>query len=297
MPCYKPYLGFQSPSGKVYFKPDKLQQWPMIPIPCGKCLGCRLEYSRQWAIRCMKEASLHQDNCFITITYDDKFLPKKGLCKKDIQDFLKNLRRQIGYHNLACSETGLRYFLCGEYGSKTCRAHYHAILFGFHPRDLVEVGYNNGYTVYISPFLTNVWGKGNVIVGESVSFESCAYIARYIMKQYEKKGDSSYDEFYKIFNKDFILCSRRPAVGYQFFENNQREIERLDKVLIRPGVVALPPRYFSRKLKEINPEKYEEIKQRRIDNAPDETLERCMKRLHAAAVAKEKQIQSLKRGL
>ncbi len=297
MPCYRPYLGFQSPSGKVYFSPDKDKKWPMFPIPCGKCLGCRLEYSRQWAIRCMKEASLHQDNCFVTITYDDKFLPKKGVSKKDCQDFLKRLRRSIEYHNLSVCKTGLRYFLCGEYGGQTCRPHYHAIFFGFHPRDLVEFGFKNGYATYVSPFLTNVWGKGRVMVGESVTFESCAYIARYIMKQYEKKGDSSYDEFYKIFNKDFILCSRRPAIGYQFFEDNQREIERLDKVLIRPGVVSLPPKYFSRKLRELNPEKYEEIKQRRIANAPVESLERSMKRLHAAAVAKEKQIQSLKRGL
>ena len=297
MPCYKPYLGFQSPSGKVYFSPDRKNEWPMIPIPCGKCLGCRLEYSRQWAIRCTKEASLHKDNCFITITYDDKFLPKKGVSKKDCQDFLKRLRRSIEYHNLSCCETGLRYFLCGEYGSRTCRAHYHAILFGFRPSDLISFGYENGHNIYISPFLTDVWGMGNVIVGESVTFESCAYVARYIMKQYEKKGDSSYDEFYKIFRKDFILSSRRPAIGFGFFEKNQRELERLDKVLIRDGVVSLPPKYFSKKLKERNPERYEELKQKRIEAAPKETLLRTMKRLHAARVIKEKQIERLKRGL
>lgn len=297
MPCYQPYLGFQSPSGKVYFKPDKEFKWQTIPIPCGKCLGCRLEYSRQWAIRCTKEASMHTDNCFITLTYDDKFLPKKGVTKSDVQKFFKRLRSEIEYNNLSVSETGLRYFLCGEYGSQTGRAHYHAIIFGFHPHDSVPVGYKNGYTVYESPFFTKVWGLGKVSVGESVTFESCAYVARYIMKQYEKKGDKSYDEFYKIFNKDFILCSRRPAIGYRFFKKNQSELERLDKVLIKPGVLSLPPKYFSRKLKEDNPEKYEEIKQKRIDNAPKETLERCMKRLHAAAVIKRKQIERLKRGL
>lgn len=295
MPCYQPYLGFQSPSGKVYFSPDKKQEWKMIPIPCGKCLGCRLEYSRQWAIRCVKEAKYHNDNCFITITYNDEHLPKRGLSKKHIQDFLKRLRRRLGYHNIIDSETGLRYFLCGEYGTSTYRPHYHAIIFGYKPVDLISFGYDNDIRqeIFISPWLSSLWGMGNVIVGNNVTFETCAYVARYVMKKLEV--DFKNDEFYKVFNKDFILCSRRPALGYRFFEENQSELERLDKVLIRDGITCLPPRYYSRKLKEVNPDKYEEIKQKRIDNAPKETLIRCHRRLKAAEKIKKQQIQTLTR--
>lgn len=295
MPCYKPYLGFQAPSGKVYFSPDKKQSWKMIPIPCGKCVGCRLEYSRQWAIRCVKEAKYHDSNCFLTITYSDEFLPKRGLNKKHIQDFLKRLRRRLEYHNLIDNEVGLRYFLCGEYGGQTYRAHYHAIIFGYKPVDLVDFGFDNDtkQRVYISPWLSSIWGKGNVIVGTNVTFETCAYVARYVMKKLENKEKN--DVFYKTFSKDFILSSRNPAIGLGFFKENQRELERLDKVLIRDGVECLPPRYFSRKLKEVNPDKYEEIKQKRIDSAPKETLERCMRRLRASRMLKEKQISNLKR--
>lgn len=292
MPCYQPYLGFQAPSGKVYFKPDKKWSWKMVPIPCGKCLGCRLEYSRQWALRCVKEAKYHEHNCFITLTYADEKYPKRGLNKKHVQDFLKRLRRRLDYHNYFTGKADLRYFLCGEYGSRTYRAHYHAILFGFKPFDLIYFKTINGNDVYISPFLEEVWGHGNVLVGVNVSFESCAYVARYVMKKLEVKEN---DEFYKTFSKDFLLCSRRPALGYRFFEENLPELERLDKVMIRDGVKCLPPRYFSRKIKEIHPEKYEEIKQKRIDNAPKESLERCMKRLHAAGVLKSQQILKLKR--
>lgn len=295
MPCYRPYLGFQAPSGKVYFKPDRNFEWKQIPIPCGKCLGCRLEYSRQWALRCVKEAKYHERNCFITITYSDDYLPKRGVSKKHIQDFFKRLRRRLGYHNLIDDQIGLRYFLCGEYGSTTYRPHYHAIVFGYKPFDLVYFGFDQDtkQEIYISPWLSSVWGMGNVIVGQNVTFETCAYVARYVMKKLEV--DSKNDEFYKNFNKDFILCSRRPALGYKFFAENQREIERLDKVLIRDGVQCLPPRYYSRKIKESNPEKYEEIKQKRIDNAPKETLARAYARLRAAGALKKQQIENLKR--
>lgn len=295
MSCYRPYLGFQAPSGKVYFSPDRKHEWQMVPVPCGKCLGCRLEYSRQWALRCVKEAKYHKDNCFITLTYDDEHLPKRGLNKKHVQDFLKRLRRRLEYHNLSDSEIGLRYFLCGEYGSKTYRAHYHAIIFGYKPVDLISYGFDSDtkQEVFLSPWLSGLWGFGNVIVGKNVTFETCAYVARYIMKKLEV--DFKNDEFYKVFSKDFILSSRNPAIGLRFFEENQRELERLDKVIIRDGVKCLPPRYYSRKLKERNPDKYEEIRQKRIDSAPDETLERTFKRLRAAEKLKKQQISNLTR--
>ena len=100
-----------------------------INIPCGKCDGCRLDYARQWADRCMLEAKYHDKNSFITLTYNDDNIPvaENGnytLVKKDFQDFMKRLRESIG-------DVKIRYYACGEYGSKSLRPHYHAIIFGY----------------------------------------------------------------------------------------------------------------------------------------------------------------------
>ena len=129
MPCYRPIKGYRSrrlnaETGKrpVVFNPrDGFYDQP-VDLPCGQCIGCRLERSRQWAIRCVHEASLHERNCFITLTYRDECLPTNGSLDLDaFQKFMKRLRRRFG--------EGVRFFHCGEYGENFGRPHYHAILF------------------------------------------------------------------------------------------------------------------------------------------------------------------------
>jgi hypothetical protein len=127
--CYKPLLGYRAAErneqGKrpLVFNPSQgLVDMP-IKVACGQCIGCRLERSRQWAIRCVHEASLHEHNSFITLTYNDENLPADGsLDVRHWQLFMKRLRKRHG--------SGIRYFHCGEYGSKHRRPHYHACLFG-----------------------------------------------------------------------------------------------------------------------------------------------------------------------
>ena len=116
MPCYYPLHGYRAkvkePSGKrkIVFNPKYGIQDETVDIPCGQCIGCKLERSKNWAIRCVHEASLHQDNSFITLTYNDEYLPENGqLVKKDYQDFMKRLRKQHGK---------VRYYYCGEYGNQ-----------------------------------------------------------------------------------------------------------------------------------------------------------------------------------
>ena len=150
MPCYSPLTGYVSrlanKNGKrpiVFNHRDGFLDLP-VQVPCGQCIGCRLERSRQWAIRCVHEASLYDDNCFITLTYTDENLPcrgnrdcdkcdhfkekrcdglERGLCKRDFQLFLKRLRKMFG--------KGVRYHHCGEYGEQLGRPHHHACLFNF----------------------------------------------------------------------------------------------------------------------------------------------------------------------
>ena len=127
-----------------------------IEIPCGKCIGCRLEYSRQWANRMMLEAKYHSQNWFVTLTYDDlhvprsyygdpnsgEALPSLTLRKRDIQLFFKRLRKQTGQN--------FRYYACGEYGENTHRPHYHFIVFGLELDDLQFLRRCENFNYYTS---------------------------------------------------------------------------------------------------------------------------------------------------
>ena len=81
-------------------------------IPCGRCMECRLEYSRQWANRQMLEAATSDNNWFLTLTYDDEHLPKNSqgyptLVKNDVKKFMKDLREYYSYHY---GISGIRFF-------------------------------------------------------------------------------------------------------------------------------------------------------------------------------------------
>lgn len=162
-------------------------------VPCGQCRGCLFDYAKQWSIRCQLEASFYDFSYFLTITYDDEHYAGE-LSKRDIQLFMKRLRKKFG--------EGIRFFLCGERGEITHRAHYHMIAFGLELNDLVPWSSD----LWTSESLDNVWQKGNILVG-LVSDEACAYVARYCDK---KKGGKDSDEF--------LLMSRRPGIGKRYYD-------------------------------------------------------------------------------
>ena len=143
-----------------------------LQLPCGQCGGCRVERSRQWAMRCVYESSLHADNCFITLTYADNPITLRD---KDLTNFWKRLRQKLGVKSL-------RYFACGEYGEQFSRPHYHACVFGWRPCDLELLSVRDSISLYKSRFLSDTWGLGHVTVGD-VTFESAAYVARYVLKK------------------------------------------------------------------------------------------------------------------
>ena len=149
MPCYRPITGYRGPvnpsTGRRPLVFNRREAWAparaidrdvSVTIPCGRCIGCRLERSRQWAMRCVHEASLYEQNCFITLTYNEESLPKnRSLVKKHFQDFIRSLRDQLRYlnelHDLKrgfCEypqkDARIRYFHCGEYGEENGRPHY-----------------------------------------------------------------------------------------------------------------------------------------------------------------------------
>lgn len=217
-----------------------------IQIPCGNCVGCRLEYSRQWAVRCCLEASYYQDNCFVTLTYDDAHLPKdKHVHKEDMQKFMKRLRAHF-------PENVIRFFGCGEYGEIGHRPHYHLILFnvGFPDKRLDRITASGNY-VYRSAILEKLWPFGYSSIGE-VNFKTAAYVARYVMKK--RKGKDTTDEF--------CLMSRRPGIGFDYFQDNFSSIYTSDKIFLGSDIPkSQPPKYFDKLLDGICPDQLELTKE------------------------------------
>lgn len=181
MVCYFPVQGYRSRhlSEKglrpvVFNLKDGFQDMP-CSVPCGRCSGCRFRRSCDWACRMVNEARYYDFNSFITLTYSEKFIPKGGtLFKRHFQLFMKKLRKRFG--------DGIKYFYCGEYGSKTRRPHYHAILFNVNFEDKYKWETIKGKIYYRSPILESLWKYGISNISD-VTFNSAAYVARYCMKK------------------------------------------------------------------------------------------------------------------
>jgi len=261
VPCFRPLEGFRSPSGGLVFARHKSIGLPMR-VPCGRCIGCKLERSRQWAVRCMHEASLYADNSFVTLTYDDEHVPRFGsLLMDDWQKFFKRLRKRAGK---------VRFFGCGEYGEQFGRPHYHACLFGLDFPDKVLWTTRGGHSVFRSPLLESVWTFGQSEIG-SLTFDSAAYVARYCVKKITGKGAL---EHYQCVDPEtgelgsrlpeFATMSRRPGVGAGWYELYSADVFPSDEVIIN-GVASKPPRFYDKLLEVSSPEVASEVfKERRL---------------------------------
>ena len=176
MSCVHPLSAYQCTDGSIVFDERRKHDISRsLQLPCGQCIGCRLERSRQWAMRCLHEAQLHENNCFITLTYDDAHLPgDRSLHYSDFQKFLKRFRKSLG-------GAKIRYYMAGEYGEKFGRPHWHACIFGydFHDKKLFKRT-AAGSLIYTSEHLKKLWPFGHSSIGD-VTFESAAYVARYII--------------------------------------------------------------------------------------------------------------------
>ena len=181
MPCYTPIKAWRTleltskGKNKISFGNFEGPATP-IKLPCGMCIGCKLARSLSWAIRCIHEAQMHTQNSFITLTYANESLPWDGsLIHSHFQTFIRELRRLYPSHTI-------RYYMCGEYGEKFTRPHYHACLFGIDFPDKVIWKEDEGILTWTSEILTKIWGRGHCTLGE-LNFDTAAYTARYITKK------------------------------------------------------------------------------------------------------------------
>lgn len=260
MRCYSPLTAFQPLDGgplKFGKEPPNHRE---IQIRCGQCIGCRLNKSQQWATRCVHEAQLHAENCFITLTYEDKELPEFGsLHKPHLQRFIKRLRKERG---------SLRYYACGEYGDLTQRAHYHACLFGIDFHDKIPYRKLGEHTLYMSDQLTRIWGHGHTSVG-SLTYETAAYTARYVTKKLTKgqhkyvRLDEQTGELIPLV-QPFAAMSLRPAIAKEWLLKHHQDIYSHDKDEIHVrGKPQRPATYYDKLYDSINPEHLAIIKAQR----------------------------------
>lgn len=255
MPCYHPLTGYHSrtvnESGKrsIVFHAEHALLPIETQIPCGQCIGCRLDRSLQWATRCMHEASMHDNNCFITLTFDDKHLNEQNTLKvEDFQKFMKRLRKKI-------EPNKVRFFHCGEYGEKFSRPHHHACLFGYDFPDKELFKVSNGVKIYTSKILQELWPFGFSTIGD-VTFESAAYVARYVLKKWShEKGENLYEsmkglsneeakkKFYGEKKQEYITMSRSPGIGYSWYNQYKSDIHKHGFLVVN-GRKVKPPKYY-----------------------------------------------------
>lgn len=299
MGCYHPLTGWRSKtvnsSGKrsIVFDAKLAFRDMHIEVPCGQCIGCRLERSRQWAVRCVHEASLHEANCFITLTYSPDKLPKNGsLDIKHFQDFMKRLRKEYG--------NGIRYFHCGEYGEQNTRPHYHACIFNFDFPDKEKWKINNGYTYYTSAKLEKLWGHGFCTVGE-LTFETAAYVARYVTKKITGTAALSHYGGYldndgvPQFEKhpEYITMSRRPGIASGWYDKYKKDVYNYDSVVIK-GKEIKPPKYYDSKFDIDEPKEMYNIKLNRKFNS-EKMVQVGSKRMHTKLEVQKLRFKQLKR--
>lgn len=277
-----------------------------ILLPCGQCIGCRLERSRQWAMRCIHEAQLHKDNCFITLTYDAENLPPDcGLVKKDFQNFMKRLRKRF-------PKKKIKFYQCGEYGDRNNRPHYHAILFGHNFNDwLYLFDSPSGEPIYTSPTLEAIWNNGFVTIG-TVTFESAGYVARYCLKKINGQQKDIIDEttglkHYERINSftgeivevlpEYSTMSRGGRTGrgiaHDWIKRYRQDCYPKDYTTIR-GVRMRPAKYYDKYIQSIDPQLYDDIKAARNYEA-DISLDNSESRLSQRKKCVEAQNKNLKR--
>lgn len=261
MPCYSPLQAYKTSSGEVvFFERRRFDVVSSLSLPCGQCIGCRLERSRQWAMRCMHEASLHEHNSFVTLTYSDENLPAYGsLDYRHYQLFMKRLRKMLPVG-------GVRFFVGGEYGETTFRPHYHACLFGvgFLDRTLLKTS-GSGCKLYTSSTLEKLWPYGMSSIGD-VTFESAAYVGRYCVKKVTGKNAKEYyericpdtGEIYQLM-PEFSRCSLKPAIGHEWLRKYKTDVFPHDYVIVR-GKEVKPPKYYDKLLEKSFPDEYELVK-------------------------------------
>lgn len=292
MSCFSPMRGYpigKTANGKVKYKilkknfPEyvntstydnpKTRVYEYTELPCGSCLGCKLQRAQDWVTRCYLELKQHKQSSFITLTYSNENLPERFELRPDhLQKFMKRLRKFL-------EPLKIKFFACGEYGDITKRPHYHLIIFGYQFDDLKFYKNDKLNTLYTSEKLQALWHYGFAPVG-SCTNESISYVARYTTKKITEEKNKRYNTRQLLDDKarqyripPFVRMSTRPAIGKEWaLANVTDNLYESDTVVIidKETVKEVPiPRYFNKLFKATNEDKYDSIVRKRQLAAQD----------------------------
>lgn len=304
--CFHPVKAYRSreispTTGRygVTFNPVKgLVEGSSLSVPCGRCIGCRIDRSRAWAVRCVNESQLYENNCFLTLTFDDKYLPDDfSVHVRTWQLFMKRLRKSLPQK--------IRFFACGEYGEDDVspfegnRPHYHGLIFNHQFADLKLHSKSNNQPLFTSQNLQSLWPYGFSTIG-NLTYQSAAYVARYTIKKIG--GDAAAAHYSRIHplsgnlvrvNPEFAVQSRRPGVGAKWFETFKSDIYPSDFVVM-DGKRHPVPKYYHLKLSE---EEQAANKRKRVAHANQHRADNTPARLKVRELVKLDQAKQLKRSL
>lgn len=312
MSCVKPLKAYWTSRARDVITFDPVKSLNKIPfvLPCGRCIGCRMEKARQWGLRCLHEKKMWKHNCFVTLTYETEHLPPGGsVCVRDVQLFMKRLRKA----KKSWKGNPVRFFLGAEYGELNRRPHYHALLFNCDfPDKLLFTRNERGEPLYESRELSELWGYGHCSIGE-ITMESAVYCAKYALKKFTINDKSSeedraefrrryevYDDSGEVFERavEFACMSRRPGIGAGYCEKYGDELLAHDAVIVG-GRPVRPPRFYDSKSEVRDPERFAVIKARRKAESvkdsvkADNTPERLRVKERLMEIAAEKKERKL----
>lgn len=297
MACYHPLDAFRCLDGSIVFSEQKGDVVKSLTLPCGQCVGCRLERSRQWAMRCMHESQFHDENCFITLTYNDDHLPSdNSLNYLDFQLFMKRLRKRF---------TGkkIRFYMAGEYGETFGRPHFHACIFGLDFADKVKLRKSpTGFILHRSPILEELWPFGYSSIG-SLTFETAAYTARYIMKKVTGYQSFEHYEGFDTYTGEVIMrkpefnkMSLKPGIAADWFKQFKSDVYPHDYVVVK-GKKIKPPKYYDRLFEKENPFEWDEVLYNRHVSASLHSDDQTPERLAVKEEVQLARLSKLKRKL
>lgn len=292
MSCSSPIAAWQmaerSATGKriISFRPRGSVYAP-INLPCGKCINCRLEYARGWAVRCLHESKMHSANMFVTLTYDNDHIPSNwSLEPREFKLFIKRLYmwafRRFGIQ--------IRYYGAGEYGDQFGRPHYHVIIFGLWMPDAKFYSGGDDAKLYVSAALDELWGKGSCKIAE-VNYKTAAYVARYVVKKVD--GKKREDGHYLVHDMDGVVTerhpefsrqSRRPGIGAPYYEKYGKEIRTHDNIIV-DGRPVPSIRYYDVIAERVDVQRYRAIKALRAPSSVAEARDRKSEELRLRRIS------------
>jgi hypothetical protein len=248
--CLFPWSASIDPDGGR----PKLDSEGSLKLPCGKCAECLSLRASEWAIRAKHETSLHMNNCFLTLSYDDDHKESNFVLKRPFQLFMKKLRKSIEPKKIG-------YMVSHEYGSKTARPHHHVIIFGWAPKNQKLISYSKGGNpLFTSDEVSKLWTNGYHSIGEA-NEKTAYYIAAYALKGKENEiWDEQDGEIHKV--SDSFDCSKNPGIGLEYLRKNYKQI-------VDSGDFV--PRYYAKKLEEIDPEYFEKYENQKLENLKTRT--------------------------